>query len=118
MRSQAHARAARLLAGLGVEPELVAVQLLACEPAGDPEAVQRLRVAAAAALARGAPETAVTYLRRALVEPPAESVRAVVLGELGGAERTIRDPTAVGIWSRPGRPPPTGQHAPAGQPAG
>ena len=54
-----------------------------------------LRVAAAAALARGAPETAVTYLRRALAEPPTESVRAAVLGELGGAERIARDPAAV-----------------------
>jgi DNA-binding CsgD family transcriptional regulator len=95
MRSQAHARAAELLAGEGVEPEQVAVQLLACEPADDADAVQALRVAAAAALARGAPETAVTYLRRALAEPPAESVRAAVLGELGGAERMARDPTAV-----------------------
>ena len=78
-----------------VEPEQVAVQLLACEPADDADAVQALRVAAAAALARGAPETAVTYLRRPLAEPPADSVRAAVLGELGGAERMARDPTAV-----------------------
>jgi DNA-binding NarL/FixJ family response regulator len=95
VRSRAHVRAARLLAGEGVEPEQVAVQLLACEPAGDADTVQALRKAAAAALARGAPETAVTYLRRALAEPPTESVRAAVLGELGGAERISRDPAAV-----------------------
>jgi DNA-binding CsgD family transcriptional regulator len=94
-RSQAHARAARLFIGEGAEPERVAVHLLACEPAGDPDAVQALQAAAAAALDRGAPETAVTYLRRALAEPPAESVRAAVLGELGGAERIARDPTAL-----------------------
>jgi hypothetical protein len=95
VRSQAHARATRLLACEGAEPEQVAVQLLACEPAGDADAVQALRKAAAAALARGAPETAVTYLRRALTEPATESVRAAVLGELGGAERIARDPAAV-----------------------
>ncbi|MGH3764150.1 MAG: helix-turn-helix transcriptional regulator [Pseudonocardiaceae bacterium] len=94
-RAQAHARAARLLADGGVEPEQVAVQLLACEPVGDANAVQALRMAAATALSRGAPETAVTYLRRALNEPPAECVRAAVLGELGGAERVARDPAAV-----------------------
>ena len=94
-RSQAHAHAAQLLAGEGAEPEQVAVQLLACEPAGDVNAVETLRAAAAAALARGAPETAVTYLRRALAEPPTESVRAAVLGELGDAERIALDPTAV-----------------------
>ncbi|MGH3550004.1 MAG: AAA family ATPase [Pseudonocardiaceae bacterium] len=95
VRSQAHARAARLLAGERAEPEQIAAQLLAGEPAGNPDAVRALRVAAAAALARGAPETAVTYLHRALAEPPTESVRAAVLGELGGAERIALDPAAV-----------------------
>lgn len=95
VRFQAHTRAAHLLASEGAEPEQIAGQLLAGEPAGDPDAVRALRVAAAAALARGAPETAVTYLRRALAEPPTESVRAAVLGELGGAERIARDPAAV-----------------------
>jgi DNA-binding NarL/FixJ family response regulator len=95
VRAQAHARAAQLLTSEGAEPEQVAVQLLACEPTDNADAVRALRVAAAAALARGAPETAVTYLRRALAEPPTESVRAAVLGELGGAERIARDPAAV-----------------------
>ena len=95
VRAQAHTRAARLLASEGVEPEQVAVQLLAGEPAGDAEAVQALRAAAAAALARGAPETAIRYLRRALTEPPTDPVRPALLGELGGAERIARDPAAV-----------------------
>jgi DNA-binding NarL/FixJ family response regulator len=94
-RSQAHARAARLLIRERAEYEQVAAQLLLCEPTGDPDAVQALRAAAAAALDRGAPETAVGYLRRALTEPPAESVRAAVVGELGGSERITRDPAAV-----------------------
>jgi predicted ATPase len=54
-RTRAHARAARLLTREGAQPEQVAVQLLACEPAGSADAVQALRTAAAAALARGAP---------------------------------------------------------------
>ncbi|MGH3854039.1 MAG: ATP-binding protein [Pseudonocardiaceae bacterium] len=94
-RSQEHARAAKLLAGEGAEPEQVALQLLACEPAGNPDAVQALRTAAAAALGRGAPETAVAYLRRALAEPPSESHRAVVLAELGSAETFALDRAAV-----------------------
>jgi DNA-binding CsgD family transcriptional regulator len=94
-RSQAHTRAARLLAGEGAGSERVAAQLLLCEPAGDLDAVRALRAAAAAALDRGAPESAVTSLRRALAEPPAGSAHAAVLGELGGAERIARDPTAV-----------------------
>jgi DNA-binding CsgD family transcriptional regulator len=93
VRAQAHARAARLLASEGAEPEQVAMQLLSCEPASDPNAVKALQAAAAAGLARGAPETAAGYLRRALAEPPAD--RAVVLGELGSAERIARDPAAV-----------------------
>lgn len=95
VRSRAHTRAAQLLAREGAEPEQVAVQLLASEPAGDADAVQALRKASAAALARGAPETAVTYLRRALAEPPMEFVRAAVVGELGGAEQIARDPVAA-----------------------
>ena len=94
-RAQAHARAAQLLASDGAEPEQIAGQLMACEGAGDADAVQALRAAAAAALARGAPDTAVRYLRRALAEPPAEGLRAAVLGELGSAARIARDPGAV-----------------------
>ena len=94
-RAQAHARAARLLIQEGAEAEHVAVQLLLCEPTGDPDTVHALRGAAAAALTRGAPETAITYLRRALTEPPSEAVRPALLGELGDAERIRRDPAAI-----------------------
>jgi hypothetical protein len=94
-RSQAHAKAAQLLTSQSANLDQVAAQLLACDPTGDTDAVQALRAAAAAALARGTPETAVTYLRRALAEPPSESFRAAVLGELGGVERIARDPAAA-----------------------
>ncbi|MGH3671235.1 MAG: helix-turn-helix transcriptional regulator [Pseudonocardiaceae bacterium] len=94
-RSQAHARAARLLTAESAGSEKIAMQLLSCEPMGDAGAVQTLRAAAVVALERGAPETAITYLRRALAEPPEESARAAVLGELGCAEKIARDPAAV-----------------------
>jgi DNA-binding CsgD family transcriptional regulator len=94
-RALAHARAARLLVREGAGYAQVGAQLMLCEPAGDAQAVRALRAAAAAAVDRGAPETAVTYLRRALAEPPADNERAAVLGELGGAERIARDPAAL-----------------------
>jgi DNA-binding CsgD family transcriptional regulator len=94
-RARAHARAARLLIREGAGCEQVGAQLLLCEPARDAQAVRALQAAAAAALDRGAPETAVTYLRRALAESPAENDRTALLGELGGAERIARDPAAV-----------------------
>ena len=56
-RDRGHARAARLLANAGAEPERVAVHLLRCPPSADAQVVATLREAAAA------PEAAV--LRRA-----------------------------------------------------
>ena len=53
------------------EPERVALHLLGTEPAGEEATVATLRDAARGAAARGAPQTAATYLRRALDEPPA-----------------------------------------------
>jgi hypothetical protein len=78
-RAQAHARAAQLLASDGAQPEQVAIQILACEPAGDAAAVRASRAAAAAALVRGAPDTAVTYLRRAWTEPSVTQIREGLL---------------------------------------
>ena len=51
--------------------------------------VGALRGAAQEALARGAPEAAVVYLRRALAEPPAAELRLEVLLELGRAEAQL-----------------------------
>lgn len=78
-RAQAHARAAQLLASDGAQSEQVAIQILACEPAGDAAAVRASRAAAAAALVRGAPDTAVTYLRRAWTEPSVTQIREGLL---------------------------------------
>jgi len=93
-RSRAHARAARLLADEGAGPEAVAAHLLACEPGGRPQVVEVLRAAAARACEEGAPEAAVTYLRRAVAEPPAADLPRV-LRELGAAEAARGDRGAV-----------------------
>ena len=70
-RALHHAKAAALLVRERAEPERVALHLLRTEQAGEPATVATLRDAARRAAARGAPQTAATYLRRALAEPPA-----------------------------------------------
>ena len=89
-----HRRAGLLLAGEGARSTRVGAHLLRGEPAGDPAVVVLLREAARAALADGAPQTAVRLLRRTLNEPPANEARGVVLAELGEAEALARDPAA------------------------
>ncbi|MGH3030344.1 MAG: ATP-binding protein [Gaiellaceae bacterium] len=94
-RARDHARAARLLDAEGGDPDRAAVHLLLAEHAADVWTVERLRAAARRALGRGAPETAVTLLRRALAEPPPVNERAATLLELGRAERLAGDPHAA-----------------------
>jgi DNA-binding CsgD family transcriptional regulator/tetratricopeptide (TPR) repeat protein len=85
-RAEAHRRAARLLAEAHSSPARVAEHLLATTPAGDDWVVEQLRAAAAEATARGAPESAAAYLRRAVTEPPSAEVEGGMLLELGAAE--------------------------------
>jgi len=94
-RGLRHAAAARLLAAEGADPDVVCAHLLVCEPAGSLDVVHRLRVAAARAMGRGAPESAAVYLRRALAETADVSLRAALLHELGLAEKVMADPAAV-----------------------
>ena len=92
-RSVWHARAARLLAADHDDPERAAVHLLRSEPAGDGAGVDLLREAADRATARGAPETAATFLRRALAEPlPDRDTDAAVRLELALALAAGRQP--------------------------
>lgn len=91
-----HGRAWRLLHADGADAERQALHLLHTEPEGDPAAVATLRAAAEAALKRGAAETAATYLRRALDEPPTGPIRASVLLECGLALAAHRDREAPG----------------------
>lgn len=89
-RALAHARAAALLVDEEAPADRIALHLLRAHPRGDPQVVATLQAAAAIAAGRGAPETAVTYLRRALEEPPPRSSRAGLLLELGLAEMGLR----------------------------
>jgi DNA-binding CsgD family transcriptional regulator len=94
-RSLSHARAASLLIEAGAAPESVAPHLLATRPSGDATIVDLLRRAASRSAERGDPKAAVTYLRRAVQEPPLTEVRSAVLRELGRAEVTAGDPEGV-----------------------
>jgi DNA-binding CsgD family transcriptional regulator/tetratricopeptide (TPR) repeat protein len=94
-RDRGHARAARLLANAGAEPERVAAHLLRSPPAADSQVVATLREAAYRARARGASESAVAYLRRALAEPPPDPERAELLLELGSAETLVDGDAAI-----------------------
>jgi DNA-binding CsgD family transcriptional regulator len=94
-RGLRHAEAAQLLAADGADLDVVCAHLLVCEPAGSWEVVERLRTAAARALARGGAESAAGYLRRALAETADVSLRAELLAELGRAEKVVGDPAAA-----------------------
>jgi DNA-binding CsgD family transcriptional regulator len=94
-RSEAHARAARVLAETGASEERIAAQIVQAEPAGDVERVELLRRVAADALARGAPAAAVAWLGRALTEPPPPSSRGEVLLELSSAKLRLGTPEAA-----------------------
>jgi DNA-binding CsgD family transcriptional regulator len=94
-RSRVHQSAAELLAADGAPDDVIAAHLLATAPSGRVDVVGRLRAAAAAAQARGAPDSAVAYLRRALEERPGRDLRAHVLFDLGIAEKMVRDRAAA-----------------------
>jgi DNA-binding CsgD family transcriptional regulator len=85
-RSEAHGRAARLLADEYGNADRVAEHLLAASPRGDGWVVDQLAAVARSAAASGAPESAATYLRRALAEPPRPEARPALLRDLGLAE--------------------------------
>jgi DNA-binding CsgD family transcriptional regulator len=94
-RGRMHLQAARLLRAAGAPAERVSAHLLAAPPVHESWVIEPLRVAAAHALASGAPESAVRYLRRAFREPPPPEARADVLAELGSAEAAAADPGAA-----------------------
>ena len=87
-----HGQAARLLEADDAAADRVAAHLLFADPYGDRWVVEALRTAAREALGRGAPEAAISFLRRARREPPPRESRLDVLVELGRAEALL--PTA------------------------
>jgi len=94
-RETGHARAAALLGDAGAEPERIAAHLLRSPAAADQAVVAILREAARRAAFRGASESAVAYLRRAVTEPPSAVERADLLRELGAAEALVSGNAAV-----------------------
>jgi DNA-binding CsgD family transcriptional regulator len=97
-RADEHARTARLLAAERAPADEVAAHLLRTEPAGQPQVVAHLRDAATQATRRGAPQSAVAYLRRALDEGVQLGERCAVLHELAQAEALVGDEAAVGRY--------------------
>lgn len=81
-----HSRSAARLKARGAWPTEIAVHLLHTRPAGANGTVYALRSAAREAVADGALDLAVAYLRRALAEPPPEDRRGPLLLELGEVE--------------------------------
>jgi DNA-binding CsgD family transcriptional regulator len=94
-RDLRHAEAVRLLADANAPAEEVATHLLACPRRGEEWVVDLLSQAAASARGRGAADSAVAYLERALEEPPSPERHARVLRELGQAETLVSGPAAA-----------------------
>ncbi|MFG2794685.1 ATP-binding protein [Streptomyces sp. NPDC048419] len=94
-RATAHLRAARLLADAGATPERIAAHLLRVTPTGDGDTVAMLRAAAAQASRRGSPQAAVTYLERALHEPPSDTELSATLLEAGQIAEAVDNDAAV-----------------------
>lgn len=93
-RALMHQRAAGLLHAAGRLPEEIATQLLSSEPAGERWRYDVLVSAAAGAGRRGASETAIRCLRRAIDELPS-AVGSRVLGDLGALEARVGDEAAI-----------------------
>ncbi|HSE09032.1 MAG TPA: BTAD domain-containing putative transcriptional regulator [Nocardioidaceae bacterium] len=94
-RELAHDQAARVLAAMGAAPEQTAAHLLLVPPRGDLEVVRVLREAARRDVDRGAAESAVAYLRRALAEPPLDEDLPELLMWLGRVEEPTHGASAI-----------------------
>jgi ATP/maltotriose-dependent transcriptional regulator MalT len=81
-RAAAHARAVELLRARGASAQQLATHLVATEARGERMTVETLLEAGRAALASGAPRSAISALRRALEEPAPDDLRPVILGAL------------------------------------
>jgi DNA-binding CsgD family transcriptional regulator len=91
-RAALHARAAKIIAQDERALERAASHLLRSTPGADPETVELLLRAGHSAISRGSPETACSYLIRALAEAADSSMRGEVLWTLGRAEMLAGSP--------------------------
>lgn len=94
-RELQHERAAAVLASAGAPPERIAAQLMFSTRRGSQQAVQTLRDAARREVERGAADSAISYLVRALQEPPDAADLPFVQLELGRVETMANGPAAV-----------------------
>ena len=94
-RGLRHEQAARVLRSAGASDEQVAAHLLLAPARADEDVVALLLRAGRAAAGRGASDSAVTYLRRALAESPHCPDRDEVLLQLGLLEAPIDGVAAV-----------------------
>ncbi len=95
-RATLHRGAAEILHGEEIAPERVAAHLLPSAGSGEEWVVDLLCAVARRARAAGAPESAASYLGRALHEPPSAARRPAVLRELGSAEAATGLASATG----------------------
>jgi DNA-binding CsgD family transcriptional regulator/tetratricopeptide (TPR) repeat protein len=94
-RELQHATAAEILRDAGASAEQVAAHLLLTSGRGLEWIVDSLLDAGRTATRRGAPDSAVAYLRHALEEPPPPDRHSQVLLELGLAEALTDAPAAA-----------------------
>ncbi|MDQ6524538.1 AAA family ATPase [Nocardioides sp. LHD-245] len=87
-------RAAAILAERS-DPVAAAGHLMAVRPAADPWVVETLERAARISADRGAPDVAITLLRRAVAEPAPRGRRVRIWAALGRAQLAAGDPNAV-----------------------
>jgi DNA-binding CsgD family transcriptional regulator len=87
-----HGEAARLLHAAGRSAEEIAAHALLLPPGARSWIVDVLSESAATALSRGAPDVAVSYLRRALAEPPTVDREPALVTRLGLAEALANEP--------------------------
>lgn len=93
-RAHAHAAAAQLLHRGGRMAAVTAAHLVLAPPAAQRWVVDVLVEAAHASRRAGAPADAVTYLQRALAEPPADDRRADIVLALARATMLVDGPAA------------------------
>ena len=94
-RSRLQLAAAEVLAEESAPAERVATHLLEAQEQGSDWVVETLVDAAERSLGHGAPESAMSYLRRALAEPPSRHLRVRVQLLLGKAEAAVGEPDAL-----------------------
>lgn len=93
-RELAHIRAARQLDAAGESSQRIAAQLLNVPPRADEWVFEKLRHAGNVALSQHVVPSAISYLRRAMEEPPPRGSRTELLRDLGLAE-SLSDPSAA-----------------------